>query len=503
MLFCWDEKTIHHHYVSFTCLGYFAQLTSIDVLSKPEAFHIQLPNSWGSWFYLRPRQLLLFFQDSTHLVTKLRNRMLSSTTRLIIGGNHISLRHLEDIILNYAKIDHNLVMSDLYVTDRQNYASCVKISSFDVLNILKKNENMLGTHFYLSIIRFVIMAYIDRSTNVKERIYFAWCSVFLCRFWWIWLQKTFRSRKSSKMTIAKQFITEPAFFSIELNAQTLTYILLLVIDHQLPVESLNIYLFSSQPCENVFRSARSLSGSFSTMTNFTVDQFLRKSRRISILNEIKTVEQESTDSCAIKFPIHHKKIESFSSIDTSSDLNGLTIMTIEAIIISSYEYAKSVMNEMNTLRSLENNNLLTMENLSEYIRDHLQRTSRTIDHSHLDSDDNVDNNEKSLDQEDDQNISYDNENDSHSAPDDGNGNENRINNPKSNSSDICDENYADQAGDVNNTELHRIEYCGNDEGKTTLKDHFDKANFYHLEDGENLDDDRFFDTDFGRWYRRW
>lgn len=476
ILFDWDQKTVHHQDVSVLCLGYFAQLTSIDLLSKPEAFHIELPHSWSSWFYLRPRQLLLFFQDSTHLVTKLRNRMLSSTTRLIIGGNHISLQHLEDIILNYSKIDHNLVMSDLYVTDRQNYSSCVKISSFDVLNILKKNENMLGTHFYLSIIRFVIMAYIDRSTHVKERIYYAWCSVFLSRFWWLWLQKTFRSRKSSKMTIAKQFITEPAFFSIELNAQTLTYILLLVIDHQLPVESLNIYLFSSQPCENVFRSARSLSGSFSTITNFTVDQFLRKSRRISILNEIKTVEQGSTDSCAIKFPIHHKLNQSISSTYTLPDLNGLTTMVIEETIINSYEYAKSVMSEMNALGPLVRNNLLTMETLCEYIRDHLQRTNRTVDHSYLDSDDNNDDYETSLDPEDDQNILYDDEIDSYRAPDDSDENGHSIIDLKSNSLDIRDGNDTDQADEMNNIELHRSEYCSDDEGKRTLKDYFNETN---------------------------
>lgn len=83
-------------------------------------------------------------------------------------------------------------------------------------------------------------------------------------------------------------------------------------------------------------------------------------------------------------------------------------MVVEEIIISLYEYTKSVMSEMNALRPLEVNNLLAIENLCEYVRDHL----------HFDSDDNDDDYETSFDLEDDQNILYDDENDSHSPSDD-------------------------------------------------------------------------------------
>ncbi len=60
-------------------------------------------------------------QDGTHLATKIRNRLLSETATLCNSDQ---------------KIEHNLVKSDIFHHDRQNYASCLKITSDDVLTLL-------------------------------------------------------------------------------------------------------------------------------------------------------------------------------------------------------------------------------------------------------------------------------------------------------------------------------------------------------------------------------
>ena len=54
-----------------------------------------------------------------------------------MGDYKISVKALQDFIDKYSKLDHNLVLSDIYmyVKDRQNYASCLKISSLHVLDI--------------------------------------------------------------------------------------------------------------------------------------------------------------------------------------------------------------------------------------------------------------------------------------------------------------------------------------------------------------------------------
>ena len=74
------------------------------------------------WFYLRQEQLLLFLQDPIHLVTKWRNRLLSSKAQLCIGQRSITMEHLRHIIDSeqYAKLDHSFTKTDLNQKDRQN-----------------------------------------------------------------------------------------------------------------------------------------------------------------------------------------------------------------------------------------------------------------------------------------------------------------------------------------------------------------------------------------------
>ena len=239
--------------------------------------------------FIRKTQLFLCFQDSTHIATKLRNRLLSETASLLIGSYKISIQDVENLIYNYSKMDHNLVISDVYVKDKQNYASCIKLSSENVLQLLNQGEETIGTYCYLSLLQFIIKAYIDKTTNILKRIYYAWFTIFFCCFRFMWLrfklvdQTKTRKQKTERPSMKKieeHFITFPIFYCIELNAHILTFILLSVLDNKLPPEALNIFLFSSQPCENMFRCARATTGPLSSINNFTVQEFLSKSRKL-------------------------------------------------------------------------------------------------------------------------------------------------------------------------------------------------------------------------------
>ena len=152
--------------------GFFASLPNFQVHQHPQAFQIKATSNW-SWFYLRNQQLLLFFQDATHLVTKWRNRLLSSTAELRLGNQFILINHLHDIIHNeiYSKIDHGLTKSDINPKDRQNFSSCLKITSPDVLTILKSDTNTRGTLIYLQILKLIIMSSIEKKTSLAERKY--------------------------------------------------------------------------------------------------------------------------------------------------------------------------------------------------------------------------------------------------------------------------------------------------------------------------------------------
>ena len=123
-------------------LGFFTRLPNIDLLnSKDQLLEIKHPATW-KFFFIRSKQLFLCMQDGVHLATKMLNRILSNTATLLIGNQYVSLNHLVDLIDNQLKIDHNLVKSDVIPPDRQNFSSCLKISSDDVLKLLEREETV-------------------------------------------------------------------------------------------------------------------------------------------------------------------------------------------------------------------------------------------------------------------------------------------------------------------------------------------------------------------------
>ena len=164
-------------------LGFFARLPNIDLLNENNrVLNIHCPQTWN-FFFMRSRQLFLCMQDGVHLATKIRNRLLSKTATMLIGNQYISVNHLADLIENYTKIDHNLVKSDVFPRDRQNFSSCLKISSDDVLKLLN-TPNTTATYIYLYLLKLVIQTYVSKNTNIWDRLYFGWIATFICRLWW-------------------------------------------------------------------------------------------------------------------------------------------------------------------------------------------------------------------------------------------------------------------------------------------------------------------------------
>ena len=139
------------------------------------------------------------------------------------------------------------------------------------------------------------------------------------------------------------FITKSAWFSVEINIHCLTSLIILVSQGQLPLYAFNSHLFSSQLCETTCRSAHDLSGSFSSIRNFSVSEFLNKIEKISILNYIKSTEEADNVAYPLKFPAHHKSRHKKRTSSTIS-LNSSSITTddIEKIVIKAYYEAKKL-----------------------------------------------------------------------------------------------------------------------------------------------------------------
>jgi hypothetical protein len=164
-------------------LGFFAQLSNGNLTTMDkDVLTIEIPRTW-KFFFMRSTQRFLCMQDGVHLVTKIRNRLLSEKATMLMGGEHISVKHLANLIENHSKIDHNLVNSDVFPHDRQNYGSCLKITSDDVLNLLN-TPNTKATYIYLYLLKLTILTYVGKNTSTRDRLYFGWIVAFVYRMWW-------------------------------------------------------------------------------------------------------------------------------------------------------------------------------------------------------------------------------------------------------------------------------------------------------------------------------
>jgi hypothetical protein len=244
-----------------------------------------------------------------------------------MGNSVVSIDYLLQLIKLQSKFNHNLVKSDICPRDKQNFRSCEKLC--DALECLKKINGSYATVVFITIIRCIIIAFIDTSTTTSKRIYHAWLAVFLCRLWRTWLDlipqqdlynrmeqmdnlshnaKAKFKKKNSKEIF---FISTPSYLCMELNAHYLTYLTLLVSENQLPPETLKIYLFNSQTCENFFRLSRSMSGTFSLSVNYSVQQFLYRQEKITMLHAIKNQTSSSQTKTKFQFPRHHKTQQNY------------------------------------------------------------------------------------------------------------------------------------------------------------------------------------------------
>lgn len=103
---------------------------------------------------MRNEQRVVFFQDGIHLCTKLRNRLLSPNATMLLGDKLISINHLVQLIESSSKLNHSLVKSDVLQKDRQNYASCEKISNEAALSGLTSIAASQATRIYLEVCLF-------------------------------------------------------------------------------------------------------------------------------------------------------------------------------------------------------------------------------------------------------------------------------------------------------------------------------------------------------------
>lgn len=256
-----------------------------------------------------------FIQDTIHILTKLRNRILKPSIMLPMGNYQISVTHIKILLSLVAKEEHGLVISDICPEDRQNFASCQKIMHSRVLSSLEKHVfESDATVMYLKICGKVASSFLETSLSATERIFRIWYCVYFLRGWRKWLQR-------SEYKISDHFISPNSYACIEINAHGLIYIVQLLQNNS-HAKMFLPQLMASQPCENIFRQMRSMSTANFTKINFNLFELLHLVSRVELMNDIiysrmKVHDDQAQDASSF---ISFLKIKKILEMEETADL---------------------------------------------------------------------------------------------------------------------------------------------------------------------------------------
>lgn len=254
-------------------------------------------------------------QDTTHIGTKLRNRLLKPDIILPMGNRYVSINHLRSLLNNVHKSVHGLSKTDVYPYDRMDFRSFEKITDKRVIDSLQKHvKDSDATVKYLEICFDVTSAYLQLDLPPLDRIFRMWNAVYFLRIW----RQYINSSKSYRL--ADNFITQNSYSCIEINAQNLITLIKKFRDERNPEQFLTP-LFDSQPCERAFRQFRSLGTMQYTKINFSLYELLHMIGRIEVMNEIAYIKLAEKP---ITFPNKRTGKTSIYSLPTDEEIE-LTI----------------------------------------------------------------------------------------------------------------------------------------------------------------------------------
>lgn len=247
-------------------------------------------NALKNWLCV-PLSSVLCVQDIVHLGVKLKARLLKPSIILPLGSFVASSAHLHIIVGLHGKEAHGLRRRDIDHRDKQNFDAVEHIISSS--HLLEELPDAIATKCYIDLIKASVYSYLDKELSPEKRLHEMWYAVFFVRYWrqWILLHTQF--------TLTNNFITSNAYMCIEINAHSLLAFVLMMRDMpHLP--DFCPWRLGSQSCEKTFRSAPSITGTFSTIINFSLLGFLQRIHKLAIKDDLQSNTEKLTHN--IIFP---------------------------------------------------------------------------------------------------------------------------------------------------------------------------------------------------------
>nr|XP_029709589.1 uncharacterized protein LOC115255635 [Aedes albopictus] len=239
-------------------------------------------NPFGAWYACKYTTNNICIQDPTHLINKLRMRIMRVDKQLIIGSYVVSRAHLVQL-LALPRDQHGLTPSDLDTSDKMKFKPVQKITQPRVINLLRTTiPESLATAIYLELMNNIMQSFMNDDMATEDRVFNVWCGLFFMRAW--------RRSCVSKHKHIQHCITTNAYWGLEINAHALINSIILCREKGY---DLDITLWQSQACESFFRSARSFSSTESTVVNFDMKTFESRLNRIEAKTDIMYKQKDN------------------------------------------------------------------------------------------------------------------------------------------------------------------------------------------------------------------
>ncbi|CAH1183949.1 unnamed protein product [Phaedon cochleariae] len=131
-----------------------------------------MPDENWDWFNMSLLPSTICIQDTVHIATKLRTRILKEHLPLILGNYEVKLSHLRTLIRKESKDKHFLTESDLKAEDKMNFKSAEKMCSEVVIQLLdKQGEDYIGTSAFLQVMQNIIKSFLSKTETICHRLY--------------------------------------------------------------------------------------------------------------------------------------------------------------------------------------------------------------------------------------------------------------------------------------------------------------------------------------------
>ncbi|CAG9767012.1 unnamed protein product [Ceutorhynchus assimilis] len=320
-------------------------------------------------------------QDTVHILTKMKTRLLNPNITLTMGKHKISSKILAEMIEKFSKDIHCLCQSDLDSADKMNFEAAKKLCSEAVINTLQKLPESEGTVQYLKLMQKIDKAFLDKSLKCSERLFNMWYTIFFLRAWRHWLYNEKLSEKS--------FITSNTYTGIELNGHGLVILIEKIRDT--PDQFLP-WLFSSQPCEKNFRQTRSMTSTYSTIVNFSMLDILRRLSRIQTLNEVVSDLGDS-------FSFPRENNARLGGVEDKKNYDLLELAEIEKIIIDAKENARVDANHLGIVVTDEHFSIVHLRENSVRANEETAGNAEEIIEEIIDSDLEIETSSQALEEE--------------------------------------------------------------------------------------------------------